>query len=609
MDFITKAIQTHGNKYDYSKVIYKNSRTKVTIICPIHGEFDQIPAMHLYGNGCKECGYSSAIIKSRITFDEFLNRSKKIHGNKYDYSKSNYIDTKKKIIIICSIHGEFIQSPINHMDGQGCIKCGFDRSTKLKMLPLNEFIKRSNELYGSKYDYSKVNYVNNHTKVMIICPIHGEFEQTPKSHLKGHECSKCGYVKLANKFSHDKETFVNRAIEIHNNKYDYSKVDYKNCDTKVKIVCPEHGEFQQAPVRHLIGENCPKCKYEKLSKKFSNGKDEFVLRSIKVHGDKYNYSKTVYSSLKNDVLIICPIHGEFYQNPGVHIRGSGCPKCGLSSIHNKCYEFIKSLGLNCVSNDRKLINPYELDLIVDGRLAIELHGLYWHSYQQIETSEEREKHSYKLNMCINKNIKLLQFFENEIIYKFNIVSSMIKGNLGLNNRIFARNCNIVDVNNPEYEKFCSENHLQGKVSTCYKYGLLYNDKLVSVIGLNKHNEYDYELMRYCNILNNNIIGGFSKLLSHFIKNHDPKSIMTYADRRYSMANVYLKNGFKLLKITKPNYFYVKGDKIFSRQKFQKHKLHKLINHYDESLTEIQNMFNNKYRRIWDAGHWKLLYQK
>jgi hypothetical protein len=180
-EFIKKAKKIHGDKYDYSKVKYINSTTKVTIICKEHGEFEQTPKCHLNGRSCPFCHGRGKTTKSIIK--EF----KKVHGNKYDYSKVKYVDWKTKVIIICKEHGEFEQNPNNHLYGKGCSKCaGVMKSST------PEFIKKAKKVHGNKYDYSKFKYVDWKTKGIIICPIHGKFEQTPNGHLNGRGCPQCG---------------------------------------------------------------------------------------------------------------------------------------------------------------------------------------------------------------------------------------------------------------------------------------------------------------------------------------------------------------------------------------------------------------------------------
>lgn len=241
--FIKQAKEIHKEKYDYSKVQYINSKTKVCIICPEHGEFWQNPNKHLHGRGCPKCAGHE---KSNTA--EFIKKAQLIHGNKYDYSETVYIAAAKKVKIICPLHGEFYMTGNNHLRGQGCPKC----AGNIK-LTTEKFINKAKDVHGDKYDYSKVNYVNRHTEVCIICPECGEFQQTPNSHLAGNGCPKCkGWV-------FNTEDFIDKAKKVHGDKYDYSEVEYNKSCEKVKIICSKHGEFWQTPNKHLGGCGCPKC--------------------------------------------------------------------------------------------------------------------------------------------------------------------------------------------------------------------------------------------------------------------------------------------------------------------------------------------------------------
>ena len=191
----------------------------------------------------------------KLTTNEFIEKARKVHGDKYDYSKVNYVNAKTKVCIICPIHGEFWQTPDLHLQGCGCSLC----SGKIQ-LSEDEFIRRANLVHNNKYDYSKVNYINYHTKICIICPIHGEFWQEPANHLCGKGCRKCS----RNSYNYKTDEWILLAKQVHGNKYDYSKVSYKDSSTKVCIICPKHGEFLQEPNNHLIGQGCPKCKESKL---------------------------------------------------------------------------------------------------------------------------------------------------------------------------------------------------------------------------------------------------------------------------------------------------------------------------------------------------------
>ena len=333
-EFIKEATEKHKGKYDYSKVVYIGSKIKVCIICHEHGEFEQRPADHIKGQGCPKCGVENRNEKNTLTKENFIEKARKEHGDKYDYSKVNYVNGKTKICIICPNHGEFWQRPKDHTNGQGCPKCGIEKMCESRTSSKEDFIKKTREVHGNKYDYSKVEYVNSQTKVCIKCPEHGEFWQVPYSHLNGRGCPKCSgcYVPTT-------EEWIVSARKVHGDKYDYSKVDYKNERTKVCIICHEHGEFWQNPGDHLNGSACPKCS------KCIPTKEEWFAEARKVHGNKYDYSKVDYVNSRTKVYIICPEHGKFRQTPNSHLRGCACPKCNLSHLERDAMNYLDEVGI------------------------------------------------------------------------------------------------------------------------------------------------------------------------------------------------------------------------------------------------------------------------
>ena len=209
----------------------------------------------------------------RLTTKEFIKKARKVHNDKYNYDKVDYVNAKTKVCIICPEHGEFWQRPDLHLRGEGCNLC----NGKIQ-LSKEEFLKKANIVHNNKYDYSMVNYVGYHVKVCIICPIHGKFWQQPANHLCGKGCRK--YSR--NSYNYNTEEWIEEAEKVHGNKYDYSKVNYKNSDMKVCIICPKHGEFLQKANNHLRGQGCPKCKESKLEnntrKLLEENKIEYVYQ-------------------------------------------------------------------------------------------------------------------------------------------------------------------------------------------------------------------------------------------------------------------------------------------------------------------------------------------
>lgn len=286
-------------------------------------------------------------MSKRFTTEEFIEKARKIHGDKYDYSKVVYENCTKKVEIICKEHGSFWQIPINHLKGCGCPHCGgkFKKDTAL-------FIECARKIHNEKYDYRKVEYVNNKTKVCIICPEHGEFWQAPSNHLSGQECPICkGKIKI------NTENFIKRAIEVHGNKYRYDKVEYKDMNTKVCIICPEHGEFWQTPSNHLQGKGCSACGLKTIVKKQTKNTEYFIEMSKLIHGCRYDYTRVEYICATKKVCIICPEHGEFWQSPNNHLNGQGCPKCKTSFGENKIEDFLTLMGIEHIRQYRINIDP------------------------------------------------------------------------------------------------------------------------------------------------------------------------------------------------------------------------------------------------------------
>jgi very-short-patch-repair endonuclease len=346
IEFINKAIKIHGDKYDYSKVNYENARKNIIIICKNHYEFCTTPNSHLSKKtGCPQCTKINLSKKFCNTKEISMKRAIEIHGNKYDYSKVEYTNSKEKIIILCKEHGEFKQSPNNHLQGYECKKCGLKKQSIFFRDTLDMFVEKAIKIHDNKYDYTKVEYTNSHTKVKIICNIHSEFEQTPNNHLNGQGCPICGILYNSNLMRFSTKEFIQKAIKIHNNKYNYSKVEYKKISERVIIICKEHGEFLQTPSNHLRGKGCNICGNIEISNKLRNTTENFIEKVIQLHGNKYDYSKSEYGQNNNDkIIIICKEHGEFLQTPNGHLHNSGCIKCGGKHISNT-NEFIEKSNI------------------------------------------------------------------------------------------------------------------------------------------------------------------------------------------------------------------------------------------------------------------------
>ena len=278
-----------------------------------------------------------------------------------------------------------------------------------------DFIEKAKAVHGTKYDYSKVEYVKATEKVCIICHEHGEFWQTHNNHLRGKGCTSCnGNKKLT------KEEFISKARQIHDNKYDYSKVNYVNNSTKVCIICPEHGEFWQSPCHHLQGDNCPKCSHQS----YCDTKESFIKKAQKIHGDRYDYSKVKYINAHTKVCISCPIHGDFWAIPTNHISGKGCPICKESKYERLIREALKKEKINFIIKKHfDWLGSQHLDFYLpEYNIAIECQGSQ-HFYEDktsmfygtLKTNVERD--NKKNHLCEKNGIKLIYYIEPTILKK------------------------------------------------------------------------------------------------------------------------------------------------------------------------------------------------
>ena len=287
---------------------------------------------------------------NKLTTQKFIDKASIVHSRKYDYSVSNYSNSRTKIKIICQKHGEFEQLPSNHLFGNGCPKCAQLNTGNILRMTHNDFVNRCDKIHNQKYNYSLVNYIDNDTKVRIICPIHGEFEQTPQSHLNGCGCNKCGNSIKS------KDFFISESLKVHGDYYDYSEVEFIDTNTKVKIICPIHGEFLQRAGHHYRGSGCLIC---------NESKGERIIRQYLIDKNIEFVPQKRFKDCKD----IRPLPFDFY-----------LPKI------NTCIEF-------------------------DGEQHFKIKEA-WGGIKALENTQKRDK--IKTDYCINNNIKLIRLNNDNI---------------------------------------------------------------------------------------------------------------------------------------------------------------------------------------------------
>lgn len=281
-----------------------------------------------------------------------------------------------------------------------------------------------------------------------------------------------------------------------------------------------------------------------------------------------------------------------------------------TNIENIIKDILDEYDIDYIQNDKSVLSTLELDFYIpDKNLAIECNGIYWHSSK----FRDNKFHYNKMKACEERGIQLLTIWEDQIYNNIDIIKSIVLSKLNIyENKIYARKCEIKEVNSKDSKDFLMKNHLQGSVNSSVKLGLYYNNKLVSLMtfgkkrsALGNKNTDGWELYRFCNKLNTQVIGGASKLFKYFINNYQVNKIESFSSNDISNGLLYNKLGFKMISETF-SYWYIKNKKRYHRYKFRKSELIKMG--FDENKTEFQIMEDNGYHRIYDTGQKKWIYE-
>lgn len=358
-DFVAKAIKTHGDRYDYSAVAYERSKAPVSIICSLHGPFEQQPVSHLRGHGCPSCGNAaksrgrrSGRTALRITTASFVERAREIHGDRYDYSATVYRGGGEKVEIRCPTHGPFETVARQHLyRGSGCRRCR--RPTPavprrmVRSMGTGEFIRRAVEVHGERYDYSGSIFTTVAKKIEITCRSHGPFLQTPNNHLySGAGCPTCGRSAIGESLRSNTDEFIKSATLVHGDRYDYAQVAYSDSSGKVTILCSKHGPFEQEARRHLSGDGCKRCSLETRSLT----KGDLLERVADLFPQPYDYALVPegLTPVRSRIKVTCSAHGPFSVQVGEHIRGTGCARCRSSVPEKQIADALEMAGITFV---------------------------------------------------------------------------------------------------------------------------------------------------------------------------------------------------------------------------------------------------------------------
>lgn len=590
-----KMLEKHNSKYSYDLSNYINTRSEISIICPSHGTFLQKVSDHLYsGCGCPKCD-----VTRKLTTEDFVLKSRLIHGDKYDYELSEYgRNNYDKVTITCKIHGNFEQTPWAHMRGQGCPECANNRQYDTE-----EYIKLCKEKHQDLYDYSLVEYTGKNSYIKVICKKHGEFEQLARLHLNGYGCKKCRMSKL--------EIWVKQFLDERKIKWEYNKkfdllkhkkhltFDFWLPDYNICIECD--GIQHHQPVDFFGGQERFEDQQTKdyLKEEWCRHNGLFLLRI-----DNF---ENPFSKLKSIVI-------DKYTKHIVEEKKSLPPSDKIRStnfdIDDRHYHEL----VDYISRHAQIENNFELEgesfiKIVDTNLLIKYVD-YFH-YSEVNTGKKALINIY--NIANNNGYKVVQVFEDDWKFKRNIIESRILNLLSKSSKIWARKTEVRFIDDFKIIRdFMNDTHIQGYVPSKYKIGIFYNNEMVGLLTLSdlrinlgqKKEVGTFEILRYSCKNGVNIIGGFDKALKFFIRTYNPNKIVSYANRMWSNEdNVYSKIGMKLESISDASYFYIVGDKREGRFSYRKDVLLSKYG-YPSSMTEHTIMLSNSVYRIFDAGCFK-----
>lgn len=546
------------------------------------------------------------------TTQDFIKKARNIHGDTYDYSCTEYKGARYNVSIRCKIHGVFTQMATNHLSGKGCTECSRIKVARDQTSNTEEFIKKARNIHGDRYDYSLVNYKNNRTQVEIICKIHGSFFQTPSGHLGGKGCKECGKKKskedTRSRIMLSKDEFIKRANNVHKNLYDYSKIEYVDTRIKIKIVCKKHGSFLQTPQKHMSGRGCPTCGRERTTEhNFSNTQD-FIYKAKLLHGDLFNYEKVDYRGADIKIEIICEKHGSFFQSPHNHLKGTGCPRCGVSAskLEIEIANFIKTFYLGeIVTNSKDIIPPMELDIFLpEFNLGIEINGSYWHS----ERFKPKDYHLLKYNLCKEKDIRLVSIWEWEYLKNKDKIDNFIKNLISEKIKLFARKLQIKEVDIKTQREFLENNHLQGYVPCTHALGLYKDNELIQLMTLRAKNKKNkvFEIGRLATKTGFTVIGGSKRLFKHLLSFVDFETIISYNNMDKFTGDTYESLGMTYESVSIP-YGWIRNLEYLPRYATQKSKL--IRQGYDKNLSESEIMRSEGFEKIYLTGVSKFVLKK
>ncbi len=614
-DWVAKIGDKFDHRYTYTSVDKVGATTYINYICPEHGEIRQAFKTHIEStHGCPKCSAIKATLPQRkqVDWDE---RGRQLLGDSFIGVEAG---KPPKFIYRCKRHGIKKSNAQNMLRGSGCQECGDARMAANRTTQLtDELMLELKNTHKGKYEYVGSEVKQGRTYIKYTCTLHGSITQLLTTHRVGHGCKRCGVETVKNGLMHSLHTFIDNANSVHGNIYVYIGLSLTKIeDRTVKLVhylCSRHGLQTQRAGSHLFGHGCPECSRGVLGESKRTTEEEYIQLASVAHSNKYTYKNVTYQKLQPTLITaVCPTHGEFTQRVSDHIyKKAGCPKCfgRVSAASTEIFTYLESLGVLPQQEVRLGSSKFFWDIVIpEKRIAIEFHGLYWHSSEYRANNYHKIKHDEGLQA----GYRTIHIFEDEWANRKEQVKALLASAVGLSaacGSIYARSCTISSVVASEAREFLEQHHVQGFRPGSNYIGLYSQGALVAVLGCEFRKSgrgqtttlESMEITRYAT--STHVVGGMSKLMSHLVKiTPELKEVYSFSDIRMYSGNLYAACGFTQAYSTAPDYSYVVNGNRIHKSSYQKSRFKSDPNlQYADGLTEVELAELNNLYRIYDCG--------
>lgn len=469
------------------------------------------------------------------------------------------------------------------------------------------FIARANEVHAGRYTYEQAVYQGTPVKLVITCPAHGSFEQSPNSHLAGHGCPTCGADAKGTGVQPRRKTteqFIAQGRQTHGDRYDYTLVVYTNAKSKVQVRCREHGVFEQRPDHHLQGAGCLKCRDSRPMR----SQETFLAQARAAHGNRYDYSLAVFTGIDAKLQVLCPVHGKFHQEADHHLRGQGCPSCSnrISKPEKDLLAFVQSLVPEATGDFK--IGKYQYDIRV-GKTLIEYHGLYWHSTAVMTQAQARRKHETKRVLAESHGLRYVAIYEDEWRNTQERTKAYLTALLGHAPTAGARMFEVQEVTGKQARAFYLQHHLLGAGALTGRHMALTEAGVVAAcmtVGPSTERRgttQAWSLSRFATD-GRAIAGAASRLLRAF---GPLPELVSYVDLDKFTGAVYARLGFEPDAYLPPDYWTIQDG-------VRRHKTATQLKHlrqkqgFDPALSEFENCQKLGFFQVYHSGRRRVVRQ-